>query len=75
MVYAFRGTTEDEKTYAYVLQGLEPSSRYLLKFNDHSSPDRTVTGYELMRRGLKVTLPVTNSSELIFLSTEGAAAQ
>ena len=75
MVYAFRGTTEDEKTYAYVLQGLEPSSRYVLKFNDHSSPDRTVTGDELMKRGLEVTLPVRNSSELIFISTEGAAAR
>jgi hypothetical protein len=75
VVYAFRGTTEDEKTHAYVLQGLEPSSRYLLKFNDHSSPDRTVTGDELMRRGLKVTLPIANSSELIFMSIEGAAAR
>jgi hypothetical protein len=75
VVYAFRGTTEDEKTYAYVLQGLEPSSRYVLKFNDHSSPDRTVTGDELMKRGLKMTLPIANSSELIFISMEGAAAR
>jgi alpha-galactosidase len=75
LVYAFRGTTEEENTHAYVLQGLQPSSRYLLKFHDHSSPDRTVTGDELMKRGLKVTLPLANSSELIFISTEGAAAQ
>jgi hypothetical protein len=75
VVYAFRGTTEDEHTHAYVLQGLEPSSRYLLKFNDHSSPDRIVTGDELMRRGLKVTLPIANSSELIFISIDGAAAR
>jgi Glycosyl hydrolase family 36 C-terminal domain len=74
VVYAFRGTMEEEKTHAYVLQGLQPSSRYLLKFNDHSSPDRTVTGEELMKRGLKVTLPIPNSSELIFITIEGAIA-
>ena len=70
VVYAFRGTIEDEKTHSYLLEGLQPSSRYLLKFYDHSSPDRTVTGEELMKRGLRVTLPAANSSELIFI--EGA---
>lgn len=74
VVYAFRGSTEDEKTHVYVLQGLQPSNRYLLTFNDHSSPDRTVTGEELMKRGLKVALPVPNSSELIFIMIEGAIA-
>jgi len=71
VVYAFRGAIEDEKAHSYLLEGLQPSSRYLLKFYDHSSPDRTVTGEELMKRGLKVTLPAANSSELIFI--EGAA--
>jgi alpha-galactosidase len=71
VMYAFRGTIEDEKAHSYLLKGLQPSSRYLLKFYDHSSPDRTVTGEELMKRGLKVILPAANSSELIFI--EGAA--
>ena len=70
VVYAFRGTIEGQKTYSYVLGGLEPAGRYALKFYDHSAPDRTVTGRELMTRGLKVTLPEPNSSEVIFI--EGA---
>ncbi len=67
VVYAFRGTVENEKTHPFVLSGLEASARYRLRFHDHSSADRTVTGRELMNRGLKVTLPVPNSSELIFI--------
>lgn len=71
VVYSFRGTTEGEKTHSYALRGLEPAALYQVKFYDHSNPDRTVTGKELMTQGLKVTLPLPNSSELIFL--EGAA--
>ncbi len=70
VVYAFRGTIENEDTHSYALQELEPAGRYLLKFHDHSAPDRTVTGRELMTQGLKVRLPWQNSSELIFI--EGA---
>jgi alpha-galactosidase len=73
VVYAFRGRIADEKTHSYPLQGLQPGNRYLLKFYDRSTPDRTVSGRELMTEGLKVTLPLANSSELIFV--EGAAHQ
>jgi hypothetical protein len=66
-VYAFRGTVEGEKTHSYQLQGLQPSLRYRLQFHDHSSADRIVTGEELMRKGLQVTLSLPNSSELILL--------
>jgi alpha-galactosidase len=71
VVYAFRGTIENEDKHSYALQGLQPAGRYLLKFFDHSAPDRTVAGRELMTQGLKVGLPLQNSSELIFI--EGAA--
>jgi hypothetical protein len=67
VVYAFRGTTEEERMHSYRLQGLQAWGRYLLKFYDHSAPDRTVTGRELMTQGLKVILPLANSSELIFI--------
>jgi hypothetical protein len=50
-----------------VLQGLQPAGRYLLKFYDHTSRDHTVTGRELMTRGLKVALSLPNSSEVIFI--------
>jgi len=70
VVYAFRGTVERENTHSFALQGLQISARYVVKFNDHSSADRKVTGRELMGPGLKVKLPLQNSSELIFIEEE-----
>ena len=70
VVYAFRGTVEGEKAHSFLLKGLQPAGRYRLRFYDHSGTDRTVTGRALMQ-GLKVTLHVPNSSELIFI--EGVA--
>ena len=70
VVYAFRGTIAGEKTHRFALNGLRPSARYRLRHYDHSAPDCTVSGRELTRRGLKVTLPSPNSSELIFIEGE-----
>jgi len=67
VVYAFRGKTEEEPTHSFPLLGLQSDKRYRLRFHDHSATDRTVTGRELMHVGVKVRLPVANSSELIFL--------
>jgi hypothetical protein len=53
-----------------MLKGVLASGRYRLKFYDHSSADRSVTGRELMGPGLEVTLPLQNSSELIFIEAE-----
>ena len=69
VVYAFHGTSETEKTYSFLLRGLQPAGRYRLTYFDHSSPDRTATGRELMERGLKVALPLPNSSELIIIES------
>jgi hypothetical protein len=67
VVYAFRGTIAGEPSHAFTLKGLEPRARYRLRYYDHSAPDRTATGRELMGQGLKVALPLPNSSELIFI--------
>jgi hypothetical protein len=67
VVYAFRGTLESEQSRSFQLRGLELSVRYRLRFHDHTSTDRTITGEQLMRDGLQVTLKLPNSSELIFL--------
>jgi alpha-galactosidase len=69
VLYAFRGTVEAEKTHAYLLEGLNPAGHYQLRFYDHSAPDRTVTGQELAKKGLKVTLPLPNSSEIVFIES------
>lgn len=67
VVYAFRGSTESESEHRFFLRGLQTTSRYKLRFHDHSSDDQIVEGTELMKAGLLVHLPVANSSELIFL--------
>jgi alpha-galactosidase len=74
VVYAFRGSTRDEDLHSFRLSGLKTSERYLLKFHDHTSPDQTLTGRELMSSGVKVRLPRANSSELIFFQAAKTAA-
>lgn len=68
VVYAFRGSIADQGKHFFVLQGLRPNASYELRFHDHSSPDRTMTGRELMSAGLRVHLPGANTSDLIFIS-------
>jgi len=67
VVFAFHGTNPEEETHSFRLRGFERSHRYRLIFHDHSAPDRIASGEELMANGLKVDLPFTNSSELIFV--------
>ena len=66
VVYAFRGTTSATE-HKFLLRGLNRASRYQLRFHDHSSADQVVSGDELMRGGLRIRLPLTNSSEIVFL--------
>jgi alpha-galactosidase len=67
VLFAFRGSTITEVSHAFVLQGLRPDAKYQLLFHDHSSPDRSVRGAELMTTGLVISLPQPNWSELVFL--------
>lgn len=68
VVYAFRGTVEDEAEHRFVLKDLNPNAKYHLHFEDGSSPDGNATGSELMTSGLAVRLRLPLSSELIFIS-------
>jgi hypothetical protein len=67
LVYAFRGSIPDDQAHTFLLKGLQPSRRYRLHFQDGSSSDRTENGHDLMNEGLRMTLTVPNSSELVFL--------
>lgn len=67
VVYAFRGSSQAESTHRFLLKGLQPNAVYRLRFHDHSSIDRVVSGCELMNIGLEVAMPRPDSSELIFL--------
>jgi len=67
VLFAFHGSSTDEPTHAFILQGLKAGRMYQLKFQDQSSQDRTVSGSELMSQGVLVSLTVAYSSELVFL--------
>ena len=67
VVYSFRGAIEREDSHNFILKGLQASGLYVVRFHDHSSVGRKIPGSELMGRGLRVKLPLQNSSELIFI--------
>lgn len=67
VVYAFRGSTKSESEHTFKLRGLSAQKKYRLRFHDHSAPDRTVSGRELLESGLVVNLSVPNGSELILI--------
>ena len=69
VVFAFRGTSPDEAEHHFILDGLDAVKQYRLHFEDGSAPDRTVTGGELMSKGLSVQLAKPLSSELVFLTS------
>lgn len=67
VIFAFRGSSPEEASYTFVLRGLKPEDRYRLTFQDHSSPDQILSGKELMNHGVRVSLQVPESSELVFV--------
>jgi alpha-galactosidase len=69
VIYAFRGTTETERNHTFVLKGLRPEGSYRLRFHDGSSPDRTMSGKELLTKGLTLDLALPLSSEIVFLES------
>ena len=70
VVYVFRGTIEQENSHSFLLQGLDAGTKYRLVYHDHTSPDRTSTGRDLMDSGLNVALRLQNSSELVFIEKQ-----
>jgi hypothetical protein len=68
VIYAFHSSSTNEAQHRFVLRGLLPNAHYLLRFRDHTSPDRVMSGTELLYSGLLVDLPAPDSSELIFFS-------
>ena len=70
VVFAFHGSSTTEPRHQYVLVDLDPSKSYRLHFEDGSSQDCSISGRELMQKGISVVLPQPLTSELIFLSAE-----
>ena len=67
VLYAFRGSTVSERQHTFAVQGVLPGHTYRLQFIDHSAPDRSIAGSELLQSGLTVALPFPLSSEIVFL--------
>ena len=67
VLFAFRGSIDNEDNHAFVLAGLDATKRYHLHFQDRTAPDREATGSELTTRGASVHLANPLSSELIFI--------
>ena len=75
VVFAFRGSTQDEREHRFVLAGLQSDALYRLHFEDSTSPDVEATGSKLMGSGLIVSLDRPLSSELVFLEVSSSAAK
>jgi hypothetical protein len=67
VIYAFRGSGENEPAHIFPLRGLDPAQQYRLRFQDQSAPDRTISGRDLLEHGVSLTLATPNSSELVFI--------
>ncbi|MGA8028431.1 MAG: glycoside hydrolase family 36 protein [Bryobacteraceae bacterium] len=67
VLFAFHGSNPGEENHWFVLRGLRADRMYRLWFQDESSAAETVLGRDLMLKGVKVSLPVPNSSDLVFL--------
>jgi hypothetical protein len=68
VLFAFRGSSGKSLEHVFILRGLRADARYRLVYHDHSSSDRILSGRDLMRSGFEVSLPLPNSSELVFLN-------
>lgn len=67
VLYAFRGSIQQEGEHVFKFQGLKSQRAYHLTFHDRSAADQTLSGKVLMERGIVLELPSPNSSELVFV--------
>lgn len=69
VLYAFRGSSPGDNNHVFRLKGLAPEKTYRLHFQDESARDRSVTGRDLLGSGVALTLPIPDSSELVFIES------
>lgn len=75
-IYVFRGSDSEPGASRLSLRGLASGRSYRLEFRDHPEENRTMSGRQLLARGIGVTLPVPDSSEIVLfrqISPEKAA--
>jgi alpha-galactosidase len=69
VLFAFRGT-KDAFLHDFKLKGLAAEKQYELTFEDGTGKPITMSGQELMQRGIGVSLPGPESSELVFFKSK-----
>jgi len=65
-LYIFRPDS-DRNAMLVPLKGLEPTTKYKVRTEDHSTPDATYSGASLMNTGLNIQLPGKYTSDLVYL--------
>jgi hypothetical protein len=74
VLFVFRGSGS-EGSHVFKLRGLDPKKKYLLEYEDRPSLNRQADGAELTSRGVTLTLPGPNSSELVFIHRVSSSPQ
>jgi hypothetical protein len=65
-LYIFRPNSDENKK-DIVLRGLDPETKYKVRTEDHSTPEATYSGKDLMTSGLTIQLPARYTSDLVYL--------
>jgi hypothetical protein len=65
-LYIFRPNS-DTAAQSVLLKGLEPTKRYQVRAEDHSTAEKTYSGQQLMDSGLMIRLPGKYTSDLVYL--------
>jgi hypothetical protein len=68
-LYIFRPDSE-QNTERIVLKGLVAETKYRVRTEDHSTPEATYSGGELMSTGLAIQLPARYTSDLVYLEED-----
>ncbi|MDR3691849.1 MAG: alpha-galactosidase [Fimbriimonas sp.] len=69
ILFAFRGsTTVGEHTYR--LQGLNPNRRYRVEYEDGDLPAATMSGSDILNKGIAIHLGEPDTSQLVFLTAD-----
>ncbi len=64
VLFAYRGSSPKETSHLFILKGLNAANSYRLTFHDHSSPEQTISGIELMKRRAFGSLPSPDCQNL-----------
>jgi hypothetical protein len=64
VLFAFRGN-DNKASNLFRLYGLNANSKYTVKCEDGGSPQTILSGRELMEKGISVTVPEADGSEIV----------